>query len=208
MNKKQKSLLVSMTLGDGYIDKDNYLSIQHGAKQKDYLEHKKNLLIQNGLKTSRTYNVSRWRIAYRFNCVEPHILKHYKHSFYPNRNKTITRHLLNQLDEEGLAVWFMDDGCCIKRYKNGFGNGRYLQISTNCFTLKEHEVIVKYFKVVWNIEVMIKACKRRDRALSYCLRFNVENSKKFIEIIKPFVIDSMKYKINFEYKDCKIQGAS
>ncbi len=189
-----------MILGDGYIDNDNYLSIQHGCKQLEYLQHKKDLLESNELKVSKTYNVSRKYCAERFNCRMPEVLKHYKHHFYPNGNKTITRHLLNQLDKQGLAIWYMDDGCCVKQYKRGYGNGRHLRLCTNCFNLEEHQIMQNYFEVVWDIKVTVQPCKRRNKNLSYCLRITGDNARKFIELVKPYIIDSMKYKIDFEYK--------
>ena len=197
---KKDSLITAMILGDGYIDNNNYLSIQHSGKQKDYLEYKMNLLKELNLKISNTYDVSRNGFeAFRQNCREPELCKYYKHLFYPNKNKTITRNLLNRLDSEGLAIWFMDDGSCTKTYKNGYGQGRYLSIATHSFTKDENKLIVKYFKVVWDIYVKIRTAKRKNKTDSYYIVFNATNAPKFIEIIKPYIIESMKYKIDFDY---------
>lgn len=189
-----------MILGDGYIDNNNYLSIQHSSKQKDYLQYKMNLLNKLEMKISNIYDVSRNGYeAYRQNCREPETFKSLKHQFYPNGNKTVTRHLLNKLDAQGLAIWFMDDGCCIKQYKNGYGNGRYLQLCTNSFSKEENIIIINYFKTVWDIDLKMREVKRKNQKQSFFLIINATNAPKFIDIISPYVIDSMKYKIDFDY---------
>jgi hypothetical protein len=189
-----------MILGDGYITKNNYLRIGHSCKQEEYLEHKKKLLENVELKVSKTYTILKNQYCNKtFESREPILYKHYRHQFYPNGNKTVTRHLLNQLDANGLAIWFMDDGSCTKKYKNGYGNGRYLQISTHSFTKEENNLILNYLDKVWNIQGRIRIAKKKDKPEYFYITFNVNNSIKFIDIIKPYIIESMKYKIDFNY---------
>lgn len=189
-----------MTLGDSNITKNGYLRTGHSCKQEEYIKHKRSLLEKNGLKVSKIYDIPKGVYCNKtFECREPTILKEYRHKFYPNGNKTVTRHLLNKLNSEGLAIWFMDDGSCVKKYKNGYGNGRYLQISTHGFTENENKLIVRYFNKVWNLYPRIRIAKKRTRPDYYYITFDVKNSFKLIDIIKPHIIESMKYKIDFNY---------
>ena len=46
MDKRTKSLLIGLTLGDGHLNPNSgvALEIEHGEKQKFYLDYKKRLL--------------------------------------------------------------------------------------------------------------------------------------------------------------------
>lgn len=193
MNRKQKSLVIASILGDGYIpSRDSVLSIQHSVKRYKYLVWLRDKFIENGFEVTGIYNVSRKFEAYRFNVKLPiSDWKELKHQFYPNRNKTITRHLLNYLDEEGLAIWFMDDGNKEIHWKKDDTLSHWaLGLSTHAFTKEENLIIQKYFKSVWNIDLSII----RDRKYYRC-RFNMTNSKILIGIIEKYIDESMKYKI-------------
>ena len=113
---------------------------------------------------------------------------------YENDRKTVNRKWLNMLTPLSLAVWWMDDGC-LSIWK---GN-RYGKLCTHSFSLEEHEIMKQYFSVKWGIDVQITVEKKKY----YFLRLNVENLKKLITIIYPFVIEipSMIYKIDLNYKN-------
>ncbi len=194
LNKKQMSLVIASVLGDGYLPKkdNSILSIQHSVKQYKYLVYLRNKFIENGFEVTGIYNVSRKFEAYRFNVKLPiEDWKILRHHFYPNGNKTVTRHLLNYLDEEGLAIWFMDDGNREIHWKKDDTLSHWsLGLSTHSFTKEEHQIIKQYFKTVWNIDLSII----RDRQYYRC-RFNTTNSKLLIRLIENYIEESMQYKI-------------
>lgn len=101
--------------------------------------------------------------------------------FYPEGKKVVSRKLLNKLTPLGLAVWHMDDGTTDKK-------GR-VWLATNAFSYEEHKIIQKYFIEVWGLKVSI--VKERN---AYKIAFN-SSSSKFCNIIRPFVIGSMQYKL-------------
>ena len=53
--------------------------------------------------------------------------------------------------------------------------------------------LLNVLKVNFNLAPILKVKKRGE----YVLNFSVEETKKLVQIIKPFVISSMKYKILF-----------
>jgi hypothetical protein len=101
--------------------------------------------------------------------------------FYPEGKKIIKRKNLNKLTPLGLAVWFMDDGTSDKKNR--------VWIATNSYSYSEHEIIQQYFKEVWNINVSI--VKERNQ---FKISFN-SDTKKFCDLIRPFIIPSMQYKL-------------
>lgn len=109
--------------------------------------------------------------------------------------KTFTRNLLNWLDEQGLAIWFMDDGFInINESEQRHGSiQRNIRIST-CVDEETCNMIIQYFKERWNIE--FRPLLEKSKLFSIATRTN-EDSDKFIKIVKPYVeqVPSLLYKI-------------
>lgn len=209
ISKKLESLIIGSVLGDSYLSKErnksNYLECQHSIKQEQYLLWKRQRFIEEGLYPTKVYNLPKYK-AVKFQIAGKSfnglILRH---QFYPNNNKTVTRHLLNKLDAEGLAIWFMDDGGKVICHRNNRICGRYLKISTYSFTYSEHLIIKRYFENVWNIYPSIKM----DKGKYYWLKFSAKEANKLITIIQPFIHETLLYKIDLQYKrDVVIQGNS
>jgi hypothetical protein len=203
MKNKLKSLTISSILGDGYLSKErnrgNYLAIQHCDKQYEYLIWKKKRFEEEGAHVSKVYELPKYKankIHIGGSAIKGLELRH---QFYPNGNKTVTRHLLNCLDAEGLAIWFMDDGGKVITHKNGKICGRYLKISTYSFTYDEHLIIQNYFKVVWNIDVKIK----KDHGKYYWLKFPSLQAQKLIDIINQYIHPTMEYKIDLKFANLR-----
>lgn len=201
LNKKQKSLIIGCILGDGYITKktkegNSYLSIQHSEKQYEYLVYKRNRFIEEGFDVSKIYDVSRKYKAYRFNVKLRLVFNNLRHALYPNGNKTISRHFLNWLDSEGLAIWVMDDGNSAVKFKDNKCVSRWISIATYDFTYQEHIIIQKYMNVVHHLNMKIYKDRKYFRS-----HFNSTESNKLIPIIKPYFIPSMEYKIDLKYKN-------
>lgn len=107
--------------------------------------------------------------------------------FYPYGKKLIRRKLLNKLTPIGLATWFMDDGT------TGVNNRNYPQlfISTCSYSLEENQIIKDYFLENLGIDIKIHGGKYPR------LYFNKPNAIKLIQIIKPYIIPSMEYKLRY-----------
>lgn len=194
-----KQVVLGSLLGDGHIRQKMYkdkpcnahLIINHCKEQKEYLEWK-NLLLGpyggNVLKTKREQYLLTGK-------SHPHMNPFME---LVGRPKTITRKLLNQLDELGLAIWYQDDGTLgieyHKRLDGTYGiKRRRIAIATDGFSLKEQQIIQQYFKVVWDIDVSI--C--RIKGSQYRLTMNYTNAQKFVALIEPYIVPCMKYKIDF-----------
>lgn len=198
--KEQMSFVLGMILGDGYVTKfrekktNATLSCQHSDKQLEYLNYKKEELEKLGFSVKGIYDVSQNTFkSYRFDCYNPHLFNQLRLVLYPKNNKTIKRKWLNYLDEKGLAIWFMDDGSLTKRGKSG-----YISLHTNNFGIKEHRIIIKYFKQKWKLHPTLRVVKRKNKNQSFFLVFSPDETRKFIEVVKPHIIEIMKYKVDFE----------
>lgn len=190
-------LLVSLALGDGHLDFNKSktraaLVIRHSSHQKDYIQWKYDLCpdLWNN-KPIKYKNKLNNKIYYGF-YLRSHLdlkLAEIKHKLYPNNHKKYSREILEYLGPIGLAIWFMDDGCVDRPLnKNSMGLLNTYGRSENA---EEEKVIQQYFKEKWGIETAINKGHGKSR-----IRFNHANFCKLVEIINPYVIPSLKYKIN------------
>ena len=129
LNENGRNLLIATALGDGCINKQGQLRINHSWKQREYCIWKRNLLRRNGIKvgvlqrSECSNGYLKYTIQYSF-CTAIHIFNKVLRRVLYNKDhrKIYPRKLLNRLSNQGLAIWFMDDGSLLRRkYK-----GRYI----------------------------------------------------------------------------------
>ncbi len=210
MDKDTRGILYGLALGDGYLysAKNNFgvnytqLKISHSPKQKDYIEYKANLILSLfGGKFPKIREVKWFNKTVQKEYSDLRIMKTHKYfeqmrrNLYDNKTKVITRKILDYLTDHGLALWYMDDGCGTICWNNRNGvktvGGCMTRIATYC-SLQEAEVIKQWFKDRYEIDIKFDCDKRSNK---YSIRMNTKDSKKFVAIIKSFVIPSMLYKI-------------
>lgn len=207
-NKESRRLLIGLLLGDGTICNNNVFKLSQCTQQKDYLEWKVKQLKENGIRntgiksyiSTKGFNKGKEVIYVELNIIP--FIKLLRRVVYKNGKKTFTRKLLNRLDARGLAIWFMDNGHINIRKDKGRPCGFYIKIST-CEPKEEVQVMIDYFKEVWDINFyMFHEGKKED---SYSLCCGTKEGLKFIEIIKPYVeqIPSMLYKITYDLSQRK-----
>jgi hypothetical protein len=190
----RKSILIAMTLGDGYlrVEKKAGISITHGEKQLDYLLYKKELL--ESILNCKPITVQKVK-PNKYNTVCYRIDKGHKYFrilrkwIYLNGKKTFTRKILNYLTPLGIAIWYMDDGGLSAKKRNGKIHAYELFLNTH-LTKFENQVIINYFKERWNIN--FQQVKNKG---SYRLRMSTKEIRNFMTLIKEYIHPSMVYKI-------------
>lgn len=202
MNKKDKSLLTALVIGDGYIyakkskkyDYTQYsICFKHSIKQLEYLEYKAKLVNSIlGGKQNKVHLINNNGYDGCFYIKSNKSLRLIRKKIYKNNKKCLTRDILDLLNEQGLAIWFMDDGCTSYMKRNDKIHGIILQISTCLDTLEELQTVIDYFKERWDIKFGVK--KDHDK---YSLQCATKEARKFMKIVKPYVsqIECMQYKI-------------
>ena len=110
-----------------------------------------------------------------------------------NKYGEIPNKILNEIDERGLAIWFMDDGSVYKNTVN---------IHSNSFSYDTHLKFVELFKK-FGIECNILKSRKY-----YYLKFDIINSEKFINIIYKYIHSDLLYKVktkNIEFFNQKLE---
>ena len=199
LNLKQKALIIGSLLGDGTMRlgkgaRNVNFKIEHGLMQKDYVEWKYQILkpfVFTEPKISYRYNENgdRYAKSWWFRTIRHPILtqiykKFYKGEKYRNGRKIVPLEIEEKIDPFALAVWIMDDG--------SYSKGR-IDISTYSFSLKEINTLQESIEKVFGIG----SNYYRDRDKGLRMYFNQEDTKKLIEVIHPYIIPSMTYKIGF-----------
>lgn len=213
MTKKEKSLLLALTLGDGCVkqsnpNKDSWVfHINHSIKQRMYIEWKKQKfeeILKKSIKLTQRYvkagNNKEYDIL-TFSVVDKYF-KVLRKFLYVNGEKRVTAKALNRLDELGLAILYLDDGSLLHRKtSNGTLSGIAVRLH---LSLYEHEInpVIEYFKTRWGVEFRAYQEHCKSDTKMYLLYANTENAIKFLKIVEKPIneeIKCMKYKIDTKY---------
>lgn len=204
INKESRNLLIGLLLGDGTISNNFVFKIAHSESYKDYVEWKIKQLKEHGIRNNglksyvktKGYNTGGLVYYTQLNIIP--FIKVLRRVIYKDKKIIGNRKLLNRLSPLEIAIWYMDDGHInIRRSKEGKIHGFYIRIST-CEPKDEVQVIIDYFKEVWNINFyMYHEGRKKD---SYSLCCGTKEGLKFIKIVEPYVkqVPSMIHKIQFD----------
>ena len=203
ITKESRNLLIALLLGDGTISNNNVFKLSHCEKQRDYLEWKIEQLKEAGLRNNglkeyvsvNGYNIGKKVYYTQLNIIP--FIKVLRRVFYKPYKKLGNRKLLNRLDAKGIAIWYMDDGHINYRKTNGKVHGFYIKIAT-CIPKEELQIIIDYFKEVWDIEFYMFHEGKKENSYSLCC--GTKEGIKFINIVKPYVeqVPSMIHKIQYD----------
>jgi hypothetical protein len=180
-SKIQHKLMIGSLLGDGYLDKTTRgysLRIHHGIAQKEYVDHKYQLIksfVNSAPKISGK--------AYYFRTVSHPDLTFLRNDFYIQQKKVLPKNLLEEnFDALSFAIWIMDDGAADKRQ---------LRINTQCFSYEENLWLTNFLQAKFGIVSTLNV----DRG-KYRLRIRESSMDSLKQIILPFMIPSMLYKLS------------
>jgi len=198
-------LILGSLLGDMHCKREclnSNIEENHSIKQKDYLKWKYSILknefdidlniFNNPLcKSKEKIYIRKPEIRLRSKVSER--LNIYQNLFYKKDKKYINLSVLNQLDIFGLAVWYCDDG-----YYDMYNC--MAEIHTEGFSIKENQVIKKWFKERWGLNVVFKKDPSKNNVL---LRFPVKDTDKFLKLISQSIFDMPRavwYKLGHIWK--------
>jgi hypothetical protein len=211
--------IYGMILGDGHITKPRSengncaIQLHHKLEQESYIDYKRSIIDQVGhLETKKRYNSSNLNgkvfQSVKVDTNHTKYCRKIRDIFYKNGRKTVSKKILKKLTPLGLALLYCDDGSLTirlrkERIQEGKPNQYQFQgrIWTCSFTLEENNLIKDYFLTTWNIKIVVNKCNRKWKGQVleyYYIRFPSLEFKKFVDIIKPHVPESMLYKIDFE----------
>lgn len=192
-SKEDMGVLIGTLCGD-CGKKQLRLYCGQSIKQKDWFYFKKKRFekIFNQSFKEYKYDYPRYNTSvYQFTTNANDLTKYLVNLFYPNGKKIIPKEALEQLTLEGIAWWYMDDGSMSIKKIDGKPRGAEITLNTY-LTAEENQIIIDFFQNQYNITWKLNKSKGK-----YRLRMGKKEGKKFFALIEPYIIDSMKYKIDF-----------
>ena len=205
--EEQESVLYGSLLGDANLSiqkngTNACLRMEHSIKQAEWLRwkfeifkpwinaDKPSLYMDRKLKDGIFPSI-------KFTSVATPLFTKAYNIFYNDKVKVVNKAILDKVDALALAVWFQDDGSFSYSESN---NQSQLKLATNNFNRYEQDMICAYFHSKWNIDTYV-CSDRTSTNETYHLRFKPKSHSSFVEIIRPFVISSLEYKLDARAKE-------
>ena len=195
------SIIIGSLLGDGHLEKRNRgigtrIKFEQSNKNVEYLMWFHSYLSTRGycntdkpkLKTRIRKNGEIY-FHYSLNSYTFSSLNWIHDMFYKPIGaegkyvKIIPQNIEKYLNPIALAIWFMDDGSKLKKGA---------KIATNCFTYKELLQLCEILKNKFNLTVTIHSGGKNK---GYTLYISSLSMTTFSNIIKPYVLPSLYYKL-------------
>jgi len=190
IGQEEHDLIIGSLLGDASIrqrEKNSCFRVAHSVKQKGYINWKHDVLKHFNISEfyERDKYINNHKLTMISLATKTHsVFNYYRNLFYKDNRKIINERILSKITPRALAIWVCDDGSYSR-------NQGYIILCTNSFSLEEHKLMKEFFNKKFGLNPTIGF---RDGKYYY-LRFKQEDSKKLIEIIKPFILECMIYKI-------------
>lgn len=181
LNNELFGICIGSMLGDGYVEKrgkNSRITWHHGFKQKDYLEYKCSKFFKSGLSSGKRTQTSTGFIGRTYTKEG---LTWFREKFYVDRKKVVPKDISLFLSPIALAIWIMDDG------SNDRGG---LRLHTESFKENERQLLLEALESKYSIKGSIIS-QNPYRVI----RIDKDSVGIIREITKPYIIESLKYKL-------------
>lgn len=192
LSQRQDAIITGTLLGDGCLERNGKyvrLRLEHGISQKSYLLWKynelKDVITGDVMSLHYYHKVNKcFYDSFRAYTFSNQIFNTYWNIFYLNKKKIVPLRIQSILKNPlSLAVWFMDDG-----YKRNDCNA--LRLGTDSFTKDEQIILQSVLKSNFGIETSL-----HKKGKYWNIYIPQRESKKFVDMVKPFIIPELTYKI-------------
>jgi hypothetical protein len=206
----QLNAIMGSLMGDGALEGRNgqytaRIRWNHSWKQHEYVSHKYKLLQEHARcepqKKENPGFGDYWSVLHLTAKRTYHLLCA---MMYPDPKgpKRITWEFLYSITHPiALAWWFMDDG------SRPTGQNSGASISTNGFVLEDVDRLRIWLKEEWDVDSTVITVKHSSTGkTARILSLTVRGYLRLVDLIKPYVPESMKYKIDLATRPCAVCG--
>jgi hypothetical protein len=189
----QRETLIGLLLGDAHLETQNdgrtyRMKFEYSVKQREYLEHLYELFKEWTLSPPRTKSDSTHN-NFCFQTVSHSAFRFYAYQFYDERKKRVPDNIHRFLTPRAIAYWYMDDGSIKSKDSKG------VIFNTQCFTREDVARLIEALRRDFGLEA-----KERKQPEGWPIYISGKSYERFREIVDPFIIPSMRYKIPAERK--------
>ena len=198
LNKNQYEASIGLMLGDASLQTQNKgksyrMKFEWGNKQLAYSTHVFNLFDEWVLsvphKKERYSPKGNLVINWGFQTISHNAFNFLAELFIDNNKKSVKINLIkNHLTARGLAYWFMDDGGKLDYNLNSKNTS--VVLNTQSFSESEVSQMIKELNDKFRLN-----CNIRENKGKKVIVINSENYPLFLDLIKPYIIAEMKFKL-------------
>jgi len=200
--QEAKNIIIGSMLGDGHITKNGYFSEKHSPAQLEYLQWKASFF--PNLTTDKSWAYYESIDKRSGSLIKTHSFRTTVHSWIQEmeklwykeidgkRIKVVPEEIEGWMNEQVLAVWFMDDGLTDWHYRNGIKT--YANIQPNCYLCTDSfngKNMDKLLKTLESKFLLKSKINSRNR-----VSFNVYNTKLLMKTIISYTHKTMLYKVD------------
>jgi len=190
-----KQAIMGSYLGDGSISGSSYVfNCTHTSPQKSYVEHKAKKLGSSITESTAADSVYGTNPEFKFGKALRPIFEGIEEMVIPGK-KYVPEKFLESMNEVALAYWFMDDGCRT--------TGDRTTLHTESFSEEDVDRLVEWFASKWG--VTWKKTRRKQGYHYLCLAS--ESKDRWFEIIAPYIVPSMEYKLPERYRGQYVESS-
>jgi len=199
-NDDQLSSMIGMLLGDASISKNYQFSTTHCKEHYEYTKYIHEIFGGTIYKNKEKQRKTKTTQPYTNQIPSNGQIHHLRDIMYIDGIKKVDN-ILKYITPISLAFWYMDDGS--RHNKNEIGGRSSAILCTDSFTVDEHHKIIDMFKTKFGLDCYIQYSNNKPR-----IKFNVNESEKFWELIAPYIHPIMGYKIphRFHKKQKKLNN--
>lgn len=211
--KDVRGAIIGMVLGDGSLYQNPYrdgskrgnykLSIAHSIQQSDYLSHKREIIntmfdyelpIKTCTHTAIKDSSKKYPIVRLQTRVHPRLTFIAKRMYDSERKKRISDWVLDNISLEGLAYWWMDDGCLALDKRPNHGGGDIVW-GLYGFPKEDVEKLQKWLIDKFDISLRLYVHKKSGGAY---LGRGISEGCKLLNLIDGYKVSCMEYKFNYQ----------
>lgn len=200
LTRHQRDLILGVILGDGHLcTKTNGRSYtlmieQSFKKHGDYALHLYDILkpiVSTPPKLVKTDPIKGYENI-SFRTITHPALRFYGKLFYKNKKKTLPKNVHKYLNPRVLAYWYMDDGA--RKGKNRPGKRLHTEGYPQ-IDVKRLCCALNFLGIETTINRQNRTMKDGTKKTYFLLNITAKGDKVFTDMIKPYVIQSMFYKL-------------
>lgn len=206
MNSSElKGYLTGLIFGDARIDNGvTKRAIRLRSVNKDFVEKIKSdiescanfdivINYHQGKCANGCNHKDNWELYIK---AHPYFAKKYSHFYDDYKHRIASKEALNWLTANGLANWYMSDGyVCLVGKNSGNIRNRRIDICTDRYSLDTVQKMSDMLKERFNIDTSIIKHDKFRR-----LRIKQSSYETFINLVKPYMVNSMMYKLYLGYE--------
>lgn len=194
------TILFGSMLGDGYMQKREgkcRFKFTQSLERKEYFFYLWELFSKAGytspskpiLKTSYNSKTKKRKSYYVFSTYSYGSFMWIHELFYKNNIKVVPLCIEDFLSPRALALWLMDDGCFLPQ------GG--IKLCTHSFTFEEISFLCDVLNKKYQLKCTVQkfGISKSTKKQQYILYINKKSIPALREIVLPFLVPSMHYKV-------------